>query len=263
MSLTPSQVSSLRIISFATDQPNYVANNPVTLTATMENSGNTTVDPRITVQIIAPAGHIVALLDSQPTLNPLGTGTVNLLWDTERNTPGTYHAIVSLFDPETGFLLAEGNASFNIGETVSITNPVLGVIPPFTHVGAAEAVTVALSLENRSNFAARLTIEHELRSPSGVVLSSGPASLLLSPEQGTASATLATFSHTFTESGDYPVQAKVFHGTELLATVSSAISVAPNIRIEPTKTQTPDTVAPDGDKRIRIDIRLEGVEEKP
>jgi hypothetical protein len=163
----------------------------------------------------------------------------------------------------SGFLLAEGSTPFNIDATVSITNPVLGIIPRFTHVGATETITTDLSLVNGSNINSSLTVEHEIKTPSNTVLNSGVTSLVINSEVLFVTSTLTSFVHTFTESGEYPIRVRIFNGTELLATVNGAIPVAPAIRIEPNKTVTPSTVIPDGDKRIRVEIRLEGVEQKP
>ena len=40
------------------------------------------------------------------------------------------------------------------------------------------------------------------------------------------------------------------------------IAVAPGTRIEPSYSVAPAALTPDGDKRIRIDIRLQGVDQK-
>jgi len=59
------------------------------------------------------------------------------------------------------------------------------------------------------------------------------------------------------------VKVTILSGGTAIATGSDVINVAPAIRIEPIKSVSPDTVLPDGDKRIRIDIQIKSVEDNP
>ena len=62
---------------------------------------------------------------------------------------------------------------------------------------------------------------------------------------------------------DNPVQVNILSEGNVIAQGDAMIHVAPAIRIEPSKSLSPDEVLPDGDKRIRIDIKIEGVEDQP
>jgi len=144
-----------------------------------------------------------------------------------------------------------------------VTGGVLAAIPGFSHVGATEAVTLAASLTDGSNIAGNLTIIYQMTTPSGATVTSGTTTVAVGPSVPTADATLASLNYTFSESGNYPVQAEVYNGPTLLTTLNGAVSVAPRVRIEPSLSVTPDTVLPDGDKRIHLNIHLEGVEQTP
>ncbi len=217
--------------------------------------GVTTADPDALLE--------VTVQDSSGTIYSTRTEGGEIFFDTQNLAPGTYTIIVMATDPQTGIIIDEERFTFTTEAGIAISDAILVIAPISTHVGATETVALALSFSNKSNTQATLTIEYEIKSPSGAILSSGMTPLTLSPETTSTTVTLITFSHSFTESGEYPIIAKVLNGTVLLSTANSAISAAPLVRIDPTKTISPTTVTPDGDKRIRINIHLEGVEERP
>ncbi|MBI5746888.1 MAG: terpene cyclase/mutase family protein [Nitrospirae bacterium] len=219
------------------------------------NIGVTTADPDALLE--------VTVQDSSGTVFSTRTEGGEIFFDTQNLAPGTYTIIVMATDQNTGIIIDEEQSTFTIEASIAISDAILVIAPISTHIGATETVSLALSFSNRSNTQATLTIEYEIKSPSGAILSSGMTPLTLSPETTSTTVTLITFSHSFTESGEYPIIAKVLNGTVLLSTANSAISAAPLVRIDPTKTISPTTVTPDGDKRIRINIHLEGVEQKP
>lgn len=120
-----------------------------------------------------------------------------------------------------------------------MANPRILLSPQFSYVGATETITLPMAFNNRSNVAVGLSIEHEMRGPGGTIISSGVTTYSLIPEDTTPGITLATFNHTFSESGDYSVQVKVFNGSNLLGSATNAISVTQSKRIEPNKILTP------------------------
>lgn len=71
---------------------------------------------------------------------------------------------------------------------------------------------------------------------------------------------LTDYASTFVKSGQYPVTVKILSGDAVLAQTADAIYVAPSIRIEPVESLEPSTVVPDGDKEIRIQIQIKGLE---
>jgi hypothetical protein len=183
-------------------------------------------------------------------------------FDTLNHISGSYTVTARVLDAQ-GNVLNEAQTAFAIESGVGLAGGFLGFTPLSSHVGATETVTVAAFLTNGSNADVTFTVMHNIRSPSGVTLNSGTTSVSLTPDQTLATLTLAAFSQNFTESGEYPVTAEVYSGSTKLATLTESIPVAPAIRIDPSLTITPDTILPDGDKRIRIEIRLEGLKGNP
>jgi prenyltransferase beta subunit len=263
-SLSSAQIGTLEVTSLTTDQPSYPAHTPVAINATVLNTGSDPVETQITMQIYSPAGSIVTTLGGLgPTiLTPNLPVETAFNWDTAQNRAGVYSAVLRVTDP-AGVILAEEAVSLPIQPTVEIADAVIGAVPRFTRIGAAETVTIELSMTNRSNIEVGLMIEYEILSPSGVLLNSGVTSETMQPEESAVTVPLSSFSHTFAESGDYPIQTRIFNGTELLATASSTVMAAPAVRIDPNLTLTPQTVTPDGDKRIRLEIRIEGTAQSP
>lgn len=228
----------------------------------------TTFGPQQTVTVNVslngpPAQLEITVLDSNGQVIFTQTGTGPFTFDTGTLPPGTYTIITWVLDPATGVPVSQSQTTFTIAGGVGVSGGVLAVIPRYTHAGAIENVILAASLYNGSNIPGSLSIIYQMTTPSGAIVTNGSITVPVGPDLPTSDATLATFSYTFTESGDYPVQAQIYNGPTLLTTFTSAVSVAPLVRIDPGVTVTPGTVLPDGDKRIHIDIHLEGVEQTP
>ena len=184
-------------------------------------------------------------------------------FDTANAMPGAYTVIVRAGEAGTGIILDEANALFMLQSGAGILSGVLSVLPRSTRIGATETVELTLGLGNGSNTTVGFTVQHEITTPAGGPVNSGSTTQTLLPDKTFASIPLAAFTYTFTEAGEYPITVRVYQGTELLTTVTGSIPAAPAIRIDPSLTVTPESVLPDGDKRIRIEIRLEGVEDAP
>lgn len=185
------------------------------------------------------------------------------LFDTINFLPGAYSVTVRVFNPITNILVDEQSTTFAIEGSFTASNFAVGVSPAFTYVGASEAIVLNFSLSNRSNIAGQVSFQYDLKTPAGAALNSGTTLLPVAAGETAKTIPSATFQHTFTESGTYPVTVSVFNGAALLGTLNATISAAPAIRIDPRESLTPQEILPGGDKRIRIDIHLEGVEPPP
>jgi hypothetical protein len=210
-----------------------------------------------------PAPLEMVVLDPNGQVDFKETGPGPFSFDTLTLSPGTYTVIVSVLDPATGLPVSQSQTTFTIQGGVGVSGGILAVFPSFTHVGATETVTLASSFTNGSNVSVGLTIQYDVKTPSGTVVTSGSTAVTVTPQTPALSLTLGTFNYTFPERGDYPVQAQIYNGSSLLTTLTGSISAAPLVRIDPSITLTPSTVLPDGDKRIHIDIHLEGLEQQP
>ena len=205
------------------------------------------------------AGLRVFVMDPNGGLSLTTENSGTYSFDTLNSAAGDYIVVVQATDTDSGVILDEVRVPFTIDLGVGITGGFLVVNPNFTIEGATENVSLAVSLLNASNAAATLTITHEMLGPSGSAIDAGTTSAAIDPGSPTLDLSLSTFVHTFIESGDYPISVKVFDGSNLLTSLSSVIAAAPEIHIEPSITLTPDSVIPDGDKRIGLEIHLEGV----
>jgi hypothetical protein len=193
----------------------------------------------------------------------VGNQTEGLGFNTLNLPPGDYTLTVVAYSGANFVVEEVRDLPFTIQPGFGIANVILGVLPEFSHVGAVETEEILLLFSNQSNVSGEVAVTYQIRTPSGAILNGGSVPLSLSASAPSLSVTLATFNHTFTEAGEYPIEARLFAGSELLATASAKIFVAPTIRIDPSKTITPQTIPPGENKQIQIDIRLEGVEQGP
>jgi hypothetical protein len=181
-----------------------------------------------------------------------------IIFDTGSYPPGTYTIIIRAIDITTGMVVDEESITFTIQPTLSIPTLGISIVPISTYVTAAQDIKLNAYITNQSNIQADITITHEIKAPSNNIINTGSMNIALSPNESNKLITLSQFNYQFTEAGEHPVTVNIYSGANLLTTSSTRISVSPLVRIEPKKTLTPSTVAPDGDKRIRIEIELEG-----
>lgn len=269
--LSPSRASDIIITFLATDSMSYSANNNVTITATIENTGSMLQETIIIAEIRDNQGNTVALSrfsDLETVIAPLSSTTVNITWNTGQYSPDDYQVVFKVTEPSVtyynlpGNVLAEKETPFTIQPFVGIANSAIKVNPTFAYVGATETMTLALSLTNQSNMPADLVAGYEFKSPSGAVLSSGVTTFSMPLEVVSTNVSLTTFTHTFNESGEYYINVAVYKDGVVLSSISSTFPVLSNIRIEPSRSVTPATVLPDGSGKVRITIELKGVEVK-
>lgn len=203
---------------------------------------------RFDIQVRDSAGNIynVAIINGE------------IIFDTGSYPPGTYTIIIRAIDITTGMVVDEESITFTIQPTLSIPTLGISIVPISTYVTAAQDIKLNAYITNQSNIQADITITHEIKAPSNNIINTGSMNIALSPNESNKLITLSQFNYQFTEAGEHPVTVNIYSGANLLTTSSTRISVSPLVRIEPKKTLTPSTVAPDGDKRIRIEIELEG-----
>ncbi|MBI5044259.1 MAG: terpene cyclase/mutase family protein [Nitrospirae bacterium] len=207
---------------------------------------------RFDIQVRDSAGNIynVAIINGE------------IIFDTGSYPPGTYTIIIRAIDITTGMVVDEESITFTIQPTLAIPTLGISIVPIYTYVTAAQDIKLNAYITNQSNIQADISITHEIKAPSNNIINTGSVNLTLSPNESNKLITLSQFNYQFTEAGEHPVTVNIYRGADLLQTASTKIHVSPLVRIEPKKSLTPSTVAPDGDKRIRIEIELEG-KEKP
>jgi len=265
-------VNDLAISDLSTAQSSYPAYSKVPITAQFSNGGSEPKALQLMVKVVNELGQTISyqaiahadlpddIADSMLTV-PAGEHILTELdWNTNRFPPGTYEVIIQAHDlAVTSRSLAERSVRLNI-EPTQVVNVLVEPEPRFSYFGATESITFQAKLENRSNMNTEALITSTWADPEGTVLREDTITVALTPEETRKNVTLAEFSHDFAQSGQYPLAIQV-NGTQAGSANGLSISVAPGVRITPSEDIAPTTVVPDGDKRIRINIQLTGVEE--
>ncbi len=268
-------LSNLTIRSMTTDKQVYSGNDDVFITAEIENTGDTAVDMVVVAHMENAAGQVAAIAlpeewdPKQPqTIAPFSTVQASIKWNTAQSPPGDYSIVFKVTDYHTmedgfipGDVLTEKASLVTIVPLVSVTDSAVRFTPSFTYVNASETVSANLSFINRSNVPAELMIQHQVTTPSGAVISSGSVPLFLTVDMVSTHLTLSTFSHDFTETGQYPVNVIVYKDGEILQEVNANFVVLSNIRIDLDRSVTPEILLPEGSGKVKVTIALEGVEE--
>ncbi|MDT8282570.1 MAG: hypothetical protein RQ982_07105 [Gammaproteobacteria bacterium] len=158
-------------------------------------------------------------------------------------------------------ILDERTTSFTIEQTERISELSVAVLPEFSAVGITENINLIATVLNRSNVAASVTVRYQLRDPAGAILiSSGRIDIPLPVENDTVVLTLDTFAQEFVSAGEHALSVTYAGGVVPDNINGDSVSVAPGLRIDPSQSVSPGTVTPDEDKRVRVNIRLEGRE---
>jgi hypothetical protein len=272
--LVPSRRSVISITTLAADNPAYHAYDSVTISAAIFNSGTATVEGLVNLSIINPLGEVVNVQEAiwsdeegvahnRFNFAP-GTSTpVAFHWDTGFSPPGDYKLIAIVVEGEPGVTaatVADQAGSFIILPTQAVAALTVTPSPLFTNLDATEQIELAATVVNTSNVQTNLDIGYELRSPTGTLIHTGSHHIVLAPEEYLKNIPLETFTYTFTASGSHPLVVTINSGPHPVTITEKAVSVAPGTRIDPSLNLLPGSVIPDGDKRIRINIQLKGVE---
>lgn len=275
VALTSASVGGITITNLSTDQSSYPALSPVTITATVVNSGSVTRSLQLFAVVSDSAGNpvdrfLVTNGSASPggipeplELQPGASHDIQALWDTNRFVPGYYNITLQAFNSASNQLMAERATGIDIQITQEITRITLLATPRFTNVGATEQITVNAQILNRSNVINDVTIFYTWRSPNGTVLRTAESTVTVQPEETQKLVSIDSFSFGFTESGEHPLELQVLSTPVPDEITGDSIATAPSVRIEPSQTITPETVLPDNDKRIKLKLRLKGVEAQP
>lgn len=277
-SLNAGQGSSMTISNLASDQARYGAYAQASLQVEVQNSGDQSSAGTVLVTIQDQGGKVLESLEAtyvdangavQRNFNfPAGITLISLPWDTKSNAPGVYTTTAKLFqvaaNPVAGgsIELAAKRADFSIESTQALASAVLTPLPAFTNLGATERIGFKLDIVNRSNVPVTSSFAYQVHNPAQVPVYGSSVNVSLEPQEDAKSLLLTGFEYQFVESGLYPSSISATAGVVPAILEGKPISVAPGTRIDPSHSVTPSLITPDGDKRIRIDIRLQGVEQK-
>lgn len=270
-SLRQSSVNGMSIDGLWTNQLAYDAYKTVNITSVIRNGGSAAGTVKILLEVLDGANrHVRSLYVEQggtikapvESYNILPGATLDIAsnWFVGNIPPGAYKIGLKVYDHYTNALLSERSSLVTIQPTQVIEQADLKATPRFANMGATEQLILNLDIINKSNIDNNLTVSYELLAPGGGVIVSGEKSFVITPDNVSATIALANTPITFAESGNYQATFSVVSGTIPLQQNNTVISVAPSIRVEASQGISPAQVVPDGDKRIRINIQLKGVE---
>ena len=259
----PLSVRSVIVRSVGTDRKEYGPNETVRICSTIENRSEADFSIVVNAQLADARGHIVdvAAHETGPAVK-LGAGAsepVMLLWNTGMSQPGAYSVRFHVADAASGSVVDERKLAFVIVPSVALEDLDLVVTPSSLDQYETKTVEMRLTLQNRSNTDAVMNVEVLMKDPEGTRVHEGRVAVDVPSSVPERILELPALTHVFDRCGQYLVEVSVRSGEVLCGQVRSAIRVAPATRIEVVKTVDPATVTPDGDKEVRVSIRLEGV----
>lgn len=275
--LKAGQGSSLALTLVTSDQSHYGAYAPVTIQIQAQNSGGQSAVGTVGVTILDSQGKVLESLpgtwtDSNGVVQrqfefPVGVTNITVPWNTRANVPGAYAMVARVYQGAPvmsggAVEIAEKQSGLTIDATQAINSVTLTPLPAFSSLGATESIHFILNLANRSNVPISTDVAYQLRTPSGALVYSAATTVQLLPPEESKSIVLDGLQYTFVESGSHPASVQLANGPVPASVAANAIVVAPGIRIDASQQLAPSIVTPDGDKRIRLDIHLKGVEQK-
>jgi len=275
--LQPGQGASLTL-ALSTDQPHYAAYAPLSIQAQVHNSGGQAMAGAISATIVDEQGNYIDSIEATRTdANGIVTSSVDfppgdtgvaLTWNSRAVPPGNYTIVARLRQAQAASTtsgaieLAQQRASFVVDPTQAIESVRITPLPAYANVGAVEHIGFKIDAVNRSNIVVSSKLSYQLQTPTLALIAGGAVTLDLLPGESSKSILLDGVQYKFVESGAHPSTLTAVDGTMPAQLTGMPIAVAPGTRIELLHTITPAAITPDGDKRIRIDIRLQGVEQK-
>ncbi len=269
VSLTKVRSDNINIDWFAAAQTSYESYSEVELVAGISNAGERTESVVSQVQVFGPDGqmieeYMVSTSEdggvSAVSLPPGDQQEVSILWFTQAHGPGSYRFILGIYSEDVGLLLDQREMAIFVVPAAQVS--VLRVYPSINHVdhGASESFDILAFVRNRSNVHAVVEATYELLNPGGISVYEGSFSISLSPGERSAVSLLDSIEHTFTESGSYVISVAVENHVTVGLVEGGEIAVIPDVRIDLLQGLTPESASPGADERVRVRIRIEGME---
>lgn len=267
--LSKQTANAISVGDITTSQSNYGAYKPVLFNITVRNEGTqlrmgtfkavildaqAKVVDNIEAVTVNNEGGIVRLLDF-----PVGETSLVIPWSTNANAPGTYTVVGTVSD---GLEAIDRQTSIVIDPTQALGNVTVAPKPRYANIGETRPIQFGMDVLNRSNVPVSADVAFQLQAPGGTVIYSGTSKIDLLPSDTSKSLVLDGVSFKFTESGPHPILVQISNGPIPASVMGGAIVVAPGIRIDMNQQVTPAIVTPDGDKRIRVNTQIKGVEGK-
>jgi len=258
------KIQTVAATSVVTDKKEYRAHDVVTIRSEISNKGDAAVNLQISSRVMDGNAHIIGSASPEAggllKLEPSVSETAVLLWDTERHLPGAYSVELSIADASTGDILDEKKVAIDIVPTVSIDGMKLSVNPQYLDINETSSIVPTISFNNRSNIDAPLAARFTIKDTEGKPVHNGMMEFKLAMSEPLMVLDLPSFTYTFDQSGQYLVETEILSADQIVyAHAQAAVRVSSVMQIEVHKTLEPGMITPDGDKKVRMGIRLEGM----
>ena len=192
---------------------------------------------------------------------PGGSVLKDFAWFTGDAEPGTYEVRAQAWSADGTTLLAEAAVRITIAETAFVSSLGLVAEPRERIRGETAEVTLAAVIRNASNVDSVLEFSLMLRDPAGNPVHEQGVRLELPPSAAMQHLELAVLEHVFELAGTYALEVQALTGVPVGAVHTGQIVIAPNIRIEGSHDVEPERVPPLEDARVRIRLKIEGMED--
>lgn len=258
-------------ISATTDKPQYSAYSliEVSNTITVPTSYGTT--GQLDIALKNAQGQIVAFvryasspnyydIPVYPNYPPYKT-----LLNTANLPPGRYTVESRLYE-RSNFssapraALAVSTANIEITETKLLQSVTTAALPTYANFRASENTATRIRIVNSSNVDIIATFTTTLKNPSGGAAASATVVVPIRPDERVRDIDLSTGVVLFDPAGIWQVAVSVSGVTTASPPTTDKTTVLPGIRIDATKDINPKTITPDADRKIRIDLKIKGVE---
>jgi len=265
--------SGVDITFLSTDQISYAAYTPAIIQASVINNGSP-VEVMAVFSLFNDQNKLVSefmgtLSGSTDVLITLPSSVITPVeanFNTANLPPGDYRFVGrivignQMIGPAT-IILDERATTFTIERTERISELRVAVLPEISAVGVTENITLLATVLNRSNVTTSVSVRYQFLDPAGVTLRSvGSINIPLPVESDTVVFTLDTFAQEFASAGEYVLIVTFDGGVKPDIINGGSVIVAPGLRIDASQSVMPGTVTPDENKRVKINIRLEGRE---
>lgn len=261
--------ASISIESFTVEQPLYDAYSTVNFLSTIANTSNDKTRLSVQAQIFNQSGALVQELNIADGKISLGSALlvesgehkpVAFSWGVLSVAPGKYRVVLSIYENGSTQLLDQREAQFDVAATKHVASIRLTSDINHASVGATLPVNFQVAIRNQSNVPVPLDISYQLVDPVNVIAYSGNASLVIDPTKLFLNIPVGSVPYQFTQSGTYKLKIQVNNGVLVDLVEEGEINIAPNISIDMTQEINPEKIAPSSSERVRVKIRVKGVE---
>lgn len=114
---------------------------------------------------------------------------------------------------------------------------------------------------NYSNIDQELSAIIRLKSPDGEVLKTETVTFSVTRKEVRKEVDLGTLEYTFTPSGNYQIEVEIQSNGTKMAEISKEFPVLQTVNIKAVRQVIPETITPEGNRRVKVIIELDGVDQ--